>query len=773
MQDLKMTEDSKVTIPAEVQETISKVLVSDDPLDQCDFDAIEYINTIFPTEQSLTNIDDVLSKMKDKIRNLDQDIRRVVRGQSDVETEGRAALDEVRRVIGVLTSNIGEMKEQAKKSEQMVNEITADIKQLDNAKRNLTSSITMLNNLHILVEGVDKLSEACTKRNYGTAAGILQSVNDVLNQLDKHRHIPQIKQLVGQINGITDQLAEQIKADFKSVIEGRPKSKQGAAISQNQLRLLAEACLVVSTMNPDGEKNLVKDQLLEWFIDSELEEYKALFQDNQDLAWLDKIDKRYNWLKKHLIEFEERFGRMFPPKWEVSECIAVEFCKLTANQLSKVMMNRANEMNVRLLLFAFDKTSAFENLLNQRFTGVTLINDEMSKENLLNPFSGLITHCFEPHLKIYVEAQEKNLSQLIDEFVDKYQKQKFTNDRNVSEVFPSAGMLFSQYKNCLVRCVQLSTGRPLVELSFKFKKNLEEYATRVLNNNLPRLKTTSLSASGVSVINAAISATGLLQISLKEGEVVRYTKQELCQICCILLTANYCLETVQQLEKKLQEKVDKQYLDKINLSSEQDLFHRIILNCIDLLIQDIESGCELGFSLMIKTQWSTIGTPIDQSPYVKLIVDNLQQIFPFIRENLQDARKYFTQLCNRFAQVFIPKFIGYLFRCKPLRQEGAEQLLLDTHLLKKVLQELPGWESNVKSAPASYVKEVIRGMTKAEMILKVVLVPHRDVNHYIESYAKLLPDSNMEEFVKILDMKGVRRPESTLIIDSYKSLLIK
>lgn len=149
--------DTKVTIPAEVQETISKVLVSDDPLDQCDFDAIDYINTIFPTEQSLTNIDDVLSKMKDKIRNLDQDIRRVVRGQSDVETEGRAALDEVKRVIGVLTSNIGEMKEQAKKSEQMVHEITADIKQLDNAKRNLTSSITMLNNLHILVEGVDKL----------------------------------------------------------------------------------------------------------------------------------------------------------------------------------------------------------------------------------------------------------------------------------------------------------------------------------------------------------------------------------------------------------------------------------------------------------------------------------------------------------------------------------------------------------------------------------------------------------------------------------------
>ena len=38
-----------------------------------------------------------------------------------------------------------------------VREITRDIKQLDHAKRNLTSSITTLNHLHMLVGGVDSL----------------------------------------------------------------------------------------------------------------------------------------------------------------------------------------------------------------------------------------------------------------------------------------------------------------------------------------------------------------------------------------------------------------------------------------------------------------------------------------------------------------------------------------------------------------------------------------------------------------------------------------
>ena len=136
---------------------------------------------------------------------------------------------------------------------------------------------------------------------------------------------------------------------------------------------------------------------------------------------------------------------------------------------------------------------------------------------------------------------------------------------------------------------------------------------------------------------------------------------------------------------------------------------------------------------------------------------------------MQEARKYFTQLCNKFATTFIPKYIGHLFKCKSLSQGGAEQLLLDTHTLKKVLIELPCWESAVKTAPASYTKSVIKGMTKAEMILKVVLVPHERIEPFIESYIKLLPDSDNNEFQKILDMKGVKRTESALLLDAFRN----
>lgn len=42
----------------------------------------------------------------------------------------------------------------------------------------------------------------------------------------------------------------------------------------------------------------------------------------------------------------------------------------------------------------------------------------------------------------------------------------------------------------------------------------------------------------------------------------------------ILSTAEYCLETTQQLEEKLKEKINVSYKDKINMSQEQDIFHK-------------------------------------------------------------------------------------------------------------------------------------------------------------------------------------------------------
>jgi hypothetical protein len=55
-------------LPPEVHRAIAEILPSDDPLDKADFDLTEYINELFPNEQSLSNVEEIIKKNKSKIK---------------------------------------------------------------------------------------------------------------------------------------------------------------------------------------------------------------------------------------------------------------------------------------------------------------------------------------------------------------------------------------------------------------------------------------------------------------------------------------------------------------------------------------------------------------------------------------------------------------------------------------------------------------------------------------------------------------------------------
>lgn len=158
------------------------------------------------------------------------------------------------------------------------------------------------------------------------------------------------------------------------------------------------------------------------------------------------------------------------------------------------------------------------------------------------------------------------------------------------------------------------------------------------------------------------------------------------------------------------------------------------------------------------------------------MIAHFKQTIPIIRDNLSSSRKYYTQFCHKFVNSLIAKYITNLYKCRPTSIQdgtnnilGCEQLLLDTHSLKTILLNLPSIGSQViRKAPASYTKVVVKGMTKAEMIIKVVMAPISPPNTFIEQFLKLLPDSNLIEFHKILDMKGLKRAEQSNLVELYK-----
>lgn len=275
--------------------------------------------------------------------------------------------------------------------------------------------------------------------------------------------------------------------------------------------------------------------------------------------------------------------------------------------------------------------------------------------------------------------------------------------------------------------------------------------------------------------NLSTAAGQVIHNFLKEGEVQRFTKNDLVRICSVLTTAQYCLETVQQLEDKLKEKIAILYANKIDMSEEKDVFHRIISNCIQLLVQDLEAGCEPSLQVMSKIQWQNISNVGDQSAFISSIYINFKQTVPVIRDNLITSRKYFTQFCHKFVNVFIPKYINVLYKCKLTTMDsasnilGCEQLLLDTHSLKTALMDLPSIGSSVnRKAPTSYTKVVVKDMTRAEMIIKVVMTPIHPTDNFVQQVLKLLPDITISEYQKILDMKTVKRADQMSLIDVFQ-----
>ena len=96
-----------------------------------------------------------------------------MRSQTQVGGDAAAALEEAQSAIIQLFSQIREIKNAAEESEEMVKEITRDIKQLDTAKRNLKCAITTLNHLSMLVRGTATLTQLSQTRQYGEAARLL------------------------------------------------------------------------------------------------------------------------------------------------------------------------------------------------------------------------------------------------------------------------------------------------------------------------------------------------------------------------------------------------------------------------------------------------------------------------------------------------------------------------------------------------------------------------------------------------------------------------
>lgn len=162
-------------------------------------------------------------------------------------------------------------------------------------------------------------------------------------------------------------------------------------------------------------------------------------------------------------------------------------------------------------------------------------------------------------MDVYITAQDRTLEGMLEAFVRTYKAEGMggaaeDGEDEAGKTLDSSGDMFRFFRECIITCVQLNSQPAIFELyvpgaqsywiqclsaSFfrylLFKKYLNAYCERMLTAHLPQ-------------------TTSIASVILKDASV-KLTPEEQFLTCCILNTAEYCMETTAQLEGKLKQKM--------------------------------------------------------------------------------------------------------------------------------------------------------------------------------------------------------------------------
>lgn len=658
----------------------------------------------------------------------------LVRQQSTSDADSVKRIQEAKADLAELFQKVEGVRERAIKTEETITEMTADIKRLDNTKRNLTLSMTALKRLQMLTTAYEQLRALSSSRQYRECAHLLQAVIQLMAHFKSYRSIDQIAALSRNVADLQRELLEQVCEDFEiTFAKGEVGQRRG---------MLAEACLVMDALGENA-----RSRIITWYCNTQLREYRQVFRGSEEAGSLDNISKRYSWFRRMLKTYDEEHATIFPISWRVNEMLANAFCESTREDFKGILSRSirredGQSLNIDVLLNCLQETLDFEHNLERRFTNASRASmDTLSSNDDKSPvFSQAISEAFEPYLSVWVEAQDKQLSAMIPLFRQQPPKPP-DEDFSPQMVIPSSTNLFSFYRQILAQCAKLSTGARLVELTKVFAKYLDQYAQQIL----------------------------LFYISERPSGQTPSKTLQIEDIVLVLNTADYCFNTCTQLEEKIKSRIDEGLKSNIDLQSQADTFMGIASATVRALVHRVEVDIEPTWREMRNTGWSKMESVGDQSSYVAELLRRIKTRAAEILAMLHKPQ-YARAFCDNVVELIANAYLSNIFQCKPISEVGAEQMLLDSYVLKKGFEELLIIASPQGTAPpAGYVKRVAQSMSKLDPILKTLQVRPSPPEALVQAYLIHIADRSDTNFRKILELKGIRKQDQGHLLELFQA----
>lgn len=689
------------------------------------YDPIEHLNLIFSHPSTLSSVTQTYQTLRAYQDDLDYEIDILEEEQVRSNAECLQRMESSKAELSELFRRIESVRERAIQTERNITEMTADIKQLDNTKKNLTLSMTALKRLQMLTTAYEQLRALSKTRQYRECAQLLQAVIQLMAHFKSYRSIDQIATLSRNVSELQRELLEQVCEDFEiTFTKEEIPQKRG---------LLHESCLVVDALG-----DAARSRLTTWYCNTQLRQYRHIFKGDQEAGSLDNIDRRYSWFKKTLKIYDEEHAAIFPSHWRVNEILANVFAEGTRDDYKGILSRTTRNgqtIDVRLLLSCLQQTLDFEHSLERKFSSTSRTSiDTMTSSSDTPVFGQPISDAFEPYLSLWVEAQDKELAALIPQYKARPTKPA-DEDFSSQHVIASSTELFNFYRLSLAQCAKLSTGQPLLDLSRVFGRYLDQYAQQVL------LFYISEHPSG--------------------GTPSRIPTVE--DVILVLNTADYCFNTSNSLEEKIKSRIEENLKEQVDLQSQADAFMGIASAAVRALVRRVEVDLEPSWREMRNTAWSKIESCENQSSFItglqSRIKDRSTEILGMLHK-----QQYARAFSDNLVELLVSAYISNVAQCKPISEGGAEQMLLDTHEIRKTLTNLlPG------TPPPLFLKRVNAAFNKIEPLLKTLQVRPSPPEALVQAYLIHIADLSDVNFRKILDLKGIRtKSDQTHLVELFQ-----
>jgi vacuolar protein sorting-associated protein 53 len=711
------------------------------------FDPVKYINTYFPTENSLSGLDSHISKLRSELDDLNSQILSAIQSHALLNLDIEKQVSQSQESTDSIITNIRTIKQKANDSERLVGDMAQDIKALDLAKRNLKFSTDALKKFIMMNTILDQLREFCEVRHYKEVSNLIINIEEFCIFFKKYDHVAQIHQLFKEKETIYSELKAQLREDY--IAWG-----QGACSFTKQTMI--EASQLVQTLGIHFQKDIISKMS-----DIVLKPYSGEFTKNEN-STLESVEKRYTWITKRMKEIESHYEGIFPHYWGLKCFIYHEFCAMTRVHITDILEHKPIH-DVTILLRALQSTLKFEyktnNALKKEFGGYcdefgkfdkeikdddddgsddrsrsdtksTIYVPEQCKEFVIATipkFKGSISDSFEQYMKPYVDKEEIE----IRENVAKSMMNDNFDPGSEVKILESSVVMFNNFSSVMKRASQYSRTQTMFEIWNVFKRVMKSYVDEILGK---------LNRDGSNK-----------QINDKNFEILA---------CLIANTGDYCKETLPQMANVMKDYLETPFNEQINCNTEEERFLDMLYKGMGALMGLASFRTEPAFNAIQKMKWDRYSDVGDTSDYLKEINLILTGHVKHVKEILSE--QYFIYYLNKLVEMIQLKFLDNLFEAKKPNDVGIQRLQLDVYELKTVLLNFIKLEIDNKKPTASqqtsYLTNVNKKMAKLENILKLLTMS----NEQFMSNLKNFFEKDSPEVERLMILKGIKKTDNFL-----------